>query len=41
MVIDPFPAEMEKFKTTLVDGVGMTVIAVAEEETPSNTELNQ
>ena len=28
--IDPFPAEIEKFKTTLVDGVGMTVIAVAE-----------
>ncbi len=33
VVIDPFPAEIEKFKTTLVDGVGMTVIAVAEEET--------
>ena len=32
IVIDPFPAEMEKFKTTLVDGVGMEVIAVAEEE---------
>ena len=30
LVIDPFPAEMEKFKTTLVDGVGMTVIAVAD-----------
>ncbi len=24
VVIDPFPAEIEKFKTTLVDGVGMT-----------------
>jgi glucosamine--fructose-6-phosphate aminotransferase (isomerizing) len=33
VAIDPFPAEIEKFKTTLVDGVGMTVIAVAEEET--------
>ncbi len=33
VVVDPFPAEVEKFKTTLVDGVGMTVIAVAEEET--------
>ena len=33
VVIDPFPAEIEKFKTTLVDGVGMTVIAVADEET--------
>ena len=33
LVIDPFPAEIEKFKTTLVDGVGMTVIAVATEQT--------
>ena len=33
VVIDPFPAEVEKFKATLVDGVGMTVIAIAEEET--------
>ena len=33
LVIDPFPEEIEKFKKTLVDGVGMTVIAVAEEET--------
>ena len=37
VVIDPFAAEIEKFKTTLVDGVGMTVIAVAEEETPFPT----
>ena len=29
LVFDPFPAEIEKFKTTLVDGVGMTVIAIA------------
>ena len=37
VVIDPFPAEIEKFQTTLVDGVGMTVIAVAAEETPLPT----
>ena len=33
LVVDPFPEEIEKFTTTLVDGVGMTVIAVAAEET--------
>jgi glucosamine--fructose-6-phosphate aminotransferase (isomerizing) len=33
VVIDPFPAESEKFETTLVEGVGMTVIAVADRET--------
>jgi glucosamine--fructose-6-phosphate aminotransferase (isomerizing) len=33
LVFDPFPEEIEKFKTTLVDGVGMTVIAVAAEQT--------
>lgn len=33
IVVDPFPAEIEKFKTTLVDGVGMTVIAIASQET--------
>jgi glucosamine--fructose-6-phosphate aminotransferase (isomerizing) len=33
LINDPFPAEAEKFKTSLVDGVGMTVIAVASEET--------
>jgi glucosamine--fructose-6-phosphate aminotransferase (isomerizing) len=33
VVIDPFPAEVEKFKTTLVDGVGMTVVAISEEDT--------
>jgi glucosamine--fructose-6-phosphate aminotransferase (isomerizing) len=37
LVIDPFPAEIEKFRTTLVDGVGMTVIAVATAETPLPT----
>lgn len=37
VAIDPFPAEIEKFKTTLVNGVGMTVIAVAESETPFPT----
>jgi glutamine---fructose-6-phosphate transaminase (isomerizing) len=33
IVFDPFPEEIEKFKTTLVDGVGLTVIAVAAEAT--------
>ena len=33
LVFDPFPAEIEKFKTTLVDGVGMTVIAIAAQQT--------
>jgi glucosamine--fructose-6-phosphate aminotransferase (isomerizing) len=33
VVIDPFPAEIEKFQKTLVDGVGLTVIAVADRET--------
>lgn len=33
IVIDPFPAEVEKFKSALVDGVGIKVIAVASEET--------
>ncbi len=33
IVFDPFPEEIEKFKTTLVDGVGLTVIAIAAEST--------
>ena len=33
LVFDPFPAEIEKFQKTLVNGVGMTVIAIAAEET--------
>jgi glucosamine--fructose-6-phosphate aminotransferase (isomerizing) len=33
IVIDPFPAEMAKFKEVLVDGVGMKVIAVAGQDT--------
>jgi glucosamine--fructose-6-phosphate aminotransferase (isomerizing) len=33
IVFDPFPEEIEKFKTTLVDGVGLTVIAIAAEPT--------
>jgi glutamine---fructose-6-phosphate transaminase (isomerizing) len=37
LVVDPFPAEIEKFKTTLVDGVGLTVIAVSDQETPFPT----
>jgi glutamine---fructose-6-phosphate transaminase (isomerizing) len=37
LVIDPFPAEVEKIRATLVEGVGMTVIAVAPEQTPLPT----
>jgi glucosamine--fructose-6-phosphate aminotransferase (isomerizing) len=37
LLIDPFPAEVEKFKTTLVDGVGLTVIAISDQETPFPT----
>jgi len=33
IAIDPFPAEMAKFKEVLADGVGMKVIAVARQET--------
>ncbi|MHC4887144.1 MAG: SIS domain-containing protein [Planctomycetota bacterium] len=33
IIIDPFPEEEAKFKECLVDGVGMTVIAVASRET--------
>jgi len=33
LVIDPFPAEIEKFKQVLADGVGLKVIAVAARET--------
>jgi glucosamine--fructose-6-phosphate aminotransferase (isomerizing) len=33
IVFDPFPEEIEKFKTTLADGVGLTVIAIAAEPT--------
>ena len=34
IVFDPFPEEIEKFKTTLVDGVGLTLIAIAAEAGP-------
>lgn len=37
IVIDPFPAEIEKFQKTLAEGVGLTVIAVAADETPFPT----
>lgn len=37
IVIDPFPAEIEKFQKTLAEGVGLTVIAVAAEATPFPT----
>jgi glucosamine--fructose-6-phosphate aminotransferase (isomerizing) len=33
LVIDPFPAEVEKLKSVLADGVGMQVIAIAGEDT--------
>jgi glucosamine--fructose-6-phosphate aminotransferase (isomerizing) len=33
LVVDPFPAEAQKFKEVLVDGVGMTVVALAAAET--------
>ena len=33
IVINPFKAEQEKFKQVLVDGVGMTVVAVSDEDT--------
>ncbi|AQT69221.1 glucosamine--fructose-6-phosphate aminotransferase [Anaerohalosphaera lusitana] len=31
--INPFDAELEKIKTTLVDGVGLTVIAISDKDT--------
>ncbi|MGQ9823002.1 MAG: SIS domain-containing protein [Thermogutta sp.] len=37
VLIDPFPAETEKFREVLADGVGMTVVAVSAEETPFPT----
>ncbi len=33
VVVDPFPAEAQKFKEVLVDGVGLTVIALSAQET--------
>jgi glucosamine--fructose-6-phosphate aminotransferase (isomerizing) len=33
IVVEPFAAEVEKFREVLVQGVGMTVIAIAAEET--------
>jgi glucosamine--fructose-6-phosphate aminotransferase (isomerizing) len=33
IVIDPFEEELQKFKETLADGVGLTVVAVATEKT--------
>lgn len=37
LVVDPFPAEAQKFKEVLVDGAGVKVIAIAAEETPFPT----
>jgi glutamine---fructose-6-phosphate transaminase (isomerizing) len=33
IVVDPFPEEAAKFRQVLVDGVGMTVLAIASEDT--------
>lgn len=33
LLVDPFPGEAQKFKEVLVDGVGMTVVAIAHQET--------
>ncbi|NLY02937.1 MAG: sugar isomerase [Rhodopirellula sp.] len=33
IVVDPFPSEVEKFHEVLVQGVGMSVVAIASEET--------
>jgi glucosamine--fructose-6-phosphate aminotransferase (isomerizing) len=37
IVIDPFEAEIQKFKEVLVDGVGLTVVAVSTHDTPLPT----
>ena len=36
-VIDPIEAEMDKFREVLVDGVGLTVVAIATHQTPFPT----
>ena len=36
-VVDPIEAEIGKFKEVLVDGVGLTVVAIATQETPFPT----
>jgi len=33
IVVDPYPAEAEKFQQVLVDGVGLSVVAISAEET--------
>ena len=33
LVVDPFPGEAQKFKEVLVDGVGMTVVAISHQDT--------
>ncbi len=37
LLINPFKSEYEKIQTTLVDGVNMMVLAIAEEDTPFPT----
>jgi glucosamine--fructose-6-phosphate aminotransferase (isomerizing) len=36
-VIDPIEDEIEKFQEVLVDGVGLTVVAIADRDTPFTT----
>jgi glutamine---fructose-6-phosphate transaminase (isomerizing) len=37
IVVEPFTEEIEKFQQTLVEGIGMKVIAISSEETPLPT----
>lgn len=37
VVVDPIEAEMEKFRSVLVDGVGLTVVAISPVDTPFPT----
>ncbi|MBD3393346.1 MAG: sugar isomerase [Chitinivibrionales bacterium] len=36
-VIDPMPKEQDKFKEVLADGVGLTVVAISDRDTPFTT----
>ncbi len=37
VVVDPMPEEIDKFRKVLVDGVGLTVLAIADRDTPFPT----
>ena len=37
IVIDPVPEDIDKFRAVLVDGVGLTVVAIADHDTPFPT----